>query len=364
MSQNTIANVIQLRCQKIVSKHIDIENLGKDKNNKLFSIIEEYVQNVNPKLKNKILQNYFSFSIYNTDPYLISHTEGKKFVTLIKDDLLENMPHVIELNPGFGLLTECLLQAGVPFLNLYERNNDFYSDLYNLYKKYPKRFNLRKANLFKISKMLNLHSTSTFHTNICELLSNIPERKWEENTCMQVIGTTTKTLFLRHLIMSVLFQSGFMLYGRPTFYLAISPYVWNKFAQLGNRINTTHIMFDILFDYKILGTLDRNAFIPWEKRKLRNKSISQNYDIDVLFVTKLEPKPNLYTIFGGKNNLIHFWHFVRHHFYKPSQRVIPALEKIIPGCGIKLISKLYTVTTVNIDTFRLVNLSKIFVSIV
>lgn len=194
--------------------------------NKISSVYEKYIQHVNPKFRNKVLQNYMSLNIDDSDPYLISREIGKDFVTLIKDDLLKYMSHIAELNPGFGLLTENLLQAGIPFLNLYEKYSEFYPELHILSTKFPNRFNVRKANLFRISKMLNLNDTGTADINICSILNNIPQKKWEEDSCMQLIGTTTKHVFIRHLIISTVFQTGFMMYGRPIFYLALSPSVW------------------------------------------------------------------------------------------------------------------------------------------
>ncbi|CAK9822620.1 Dimethyladenosine transferase 2, mitochondrial [Anthophora retusa] len=340
------SSVVQFKYQKVESTDVNLENLTNNnfsKLSKLYPIIDD-LKNINPKYRNKVLQNYLSFNIFNTDLYLINRKESEKFVTLIKDDLFKEMSHVIEINPGFGLLTESLLEAGIPFLTLYEKNNDFYSDLHNLYMKYPKRFVLKKANLFKMSKTLNSHNFTT-SVGIAELLKNVPKKKWDESTCIQMIGTTTSSLFLKHLIMSALFQSSFMSCGRASFYFAMSPFIWNKCTTFGHRLNTTYIMFNTLFNYKMFGTLDRNAFIPWQKKVTVRKNTNQSRNCHVLYVVKLEPKTNIHTMFGDKENLIDFWYFIRHHFYVPSQRIIPALEKHIPNCGIRLIQKNYNIFT-------------------
>ncbi|CAL7949585.1 unnamed protein product [Xylocopa violacea] len=316
-------------------------------NNQIPSIFYKHLKNVNWKIRNKILQNYLTLSKNMADPCLISSKVGNNFVALIKDDLLENLCHVIELNPGFGILTESLLKAGVPFINLYEKYNEFYPELHNLSEKYPNRVNIKRVNLLKMSKILNLCSTSESDTGLGELMDNVIQRNWEDKSCMQIIGTTTKVMFIRHLIISVVFQTGFMMYGRPIFYLALPPSILNKFTYPSKQITTNRIMFHILFDYKIFGTLDRKGFIPWLKNT-KAKNNNRNHIVDdskVLYVVKLEPKSNLFTLFNGKENVLYFWHFIRHHFYKPSLRVIPAMEKIIPGCGIKLIKKNYTIFT-------------------
>lgn len=85
-------------------------------------------------------------------------------------------------------------------------------------------------------------------------------------------------------------------------------------------------MFNILFNYEIYGTLDRKAFIPQYKSKKAKRKKATKDDNSVLNVIKIEPKPDLFTLFKTKKNLIYFWHFVRYNFYKPKTRVIPTLE--------------------------------------
>ncbi|XP_018372850.1 PREDICTED: dimethyladenosine transferase 2, mitochondrial isoform X2 [Trachymyrmex cornetzi] len=89
------------------------------------------------------------------------------------------------------------------------------------------------------------------------------------------------------------------------------------------------------------------AFIPWSKKKQYKRkssvlSAKQNYE--QLYVIKLEPKADIYAQLSPKD-WITFSYFVRHHMQKRRTRVIPALEKWIPDCGIRLIAKDYTIYT-------------------
>ncbi|XP_068982609.1 dimethyladenosine transferase 2, mitochondrial [Bombus flavifrons] len=306
---------------------------------------------MNPIFKEKVIKNYLSLKVNKVDPYLINDDVSNKFSTLIKDDLLENMCYVIELNPGHGLLTRRLLEAGVPFMHLYENHGAFYHELQNLEVIFPNQVKITKANLLKIPKMLNLnkacHAFNSPNIHLCELYNNIPKRKWEDKSCMQVIGTVIEPLFLRHLLLSVVFQTGFMMHGRTIFYLALSPSIWNKFTCFNKRNLTSYTMFNVLFNSTMFGTLDRKGFLPWQQitRKLKTKKFILEDDIELLYVVKLEPNSNLLSLFGGREHLIYFWHFARHYLYKPSSRVIPTLEKIIPGFGERLIKKNYNIFT-------------------
>lgn len=217
-----------------ISCIIQVRKLHNDVTHSLTKIsatLSEYLNGMNPIFKEKVIKNYLSLKVNKVDPYLINDDVSNEFSTLIKDDLLENMCYVIELNPGHGLLTRRLLEAGVPFMHLYENHGRFYHELQNLEVIFPNRVKITRANLLKMHKMLDINKACSVsnspNIHLCELYNNIPKRKWEDKSCMQVIGTVIEPLFLRHLLLSVVFQTGFMMHGRTIFYLALSPSIWN-----------------------------------------------------------------------------------------------------------------------------------------
>lgn len=348
---------MQLPQYKDNSNYLHTEN---DKINKIPLALFKYLNHTNPIFRDKIIKDYLSLNVNKADPYLINDNVSDEFTTLIKDDLLENMCYVIELNPGYGLLTRRLLEAGVSFIHLYENHSKFYHELQNLKEIFPNRVNITQANLLKMSKMLNLNSSFNVsqmsNIRLCEIYNNVPKRKWEEKSCMQVIGAVTRSVFIRHLLISVIFQTGFMMHGRTIFYLALPPSLWNKLISHGKRNLTLYTMFNILFNSTMFGTLDRQGFLPWQQtKKLKTKKFTFVEDDELFYVVKLEPKSNLLSLFGGREQLIYFWHFVRHCTYIPSLKIIPTLEKIIPGFGVRLIEKNYNIFT----QFKELNINQI-----
>lgn len=98
-------------------------------------------------------------------------------------------------------------------------------------------------------------------------------------------------------------------------------------AYQGKGSLITYVMFNTLFNYKVFGTLDRKGFLPWQKKKKLRKNYKHvEIDNNLYYVVKLEPKPDIFTLFGEKENIINFWHFIRHNLYKPSSKIIPTLE--------------------------------------
>lgn len=88
-------------------------------------------------------------------------------------------------------------------------------------------------------------------------------------------------------------------------------------------------MFQTMFNYKLLGTLNRKAFLPWPrqnnkiKHKLARTRAKQDYE--QINVIKVEPKIDLYSQLPLED-WITFSYFVKHHMKKRSHRVIPELE--------------------------------------
>ena len=306
---------MQLSQYKNNSNYLHTEN---DEIKNIPLALSEYLNDMNPIFRKKVIKDYLSLKVNRADPYLINDNVSNEFTRLIKDDLLENMCYVIELNPGYGLLTR------------------------------------RMSKMSGLNNSYDMPNKPNIH--LCKLYNNVPKREWEEESCMQIIGTVTKSIFIRHLVISVIFQTGFMMHGRPIFYLALSPSIWNYIKCDAKRSSTLYIMFNILFNATMFGTLDRKGFLPWQQiRKVKTRTLTFEDDNQLLYVVKLEPNSNLLSLFGGREQLIYFWHFVRFCFYRPSLRIIPTLERIIPGFGERLIEQDYNIFT----QFKELNINQI-----
>ncbi|XP_076284583.1 mitochondrial transcription factor B2 isoform X2 [Lasioglossum baleicum] len=240
---------------------------------------------------------------------------------------------------------------------MYEKETRFSDTLNKLCSEFPNKLSLQKADLYTISKSMHIDNINNNTQNTYDLLNNVQHKQWSDDSCMQIIGATNRVSFIRHLILSTVFQSCFMSYGRPIFYLTIPPSIWNKFTS--SVIRSSSIMFQTIFDYHVFGKVDRKAFIPWNKGKIKKKltkhvhklsptRVEENTpdeDLSYLYVVKIEPKSKTLISTHGKEDLLYFWYFVRHNLYKPTVRVIPSMEKLIPGCGVRLIAMNFNLFT-------------------
>lgn len=196
----------------------------------------KYVKNINPEFAKVCPLNYFSKVKTFNNLYLFDRDTAKQFVMLIIDDLLKNTSFVMETNPGLGILTDELLKANVPFIHLYEDDVKFHPFLRNLQEKYPHRIDLKSQNLKTIYKYMYLEGI-TDKKVYSEIFRGIKQKKWEEETCLQMISNITNAKFIKNLIFDVVYKNSFTAYGRPSFYITIPPSFW----KVNRNINTYKI---------------------------------------------------------------------------------------------------------------------------
>lgn len=359
--EETTTKVRKKRTRKI--NVLDYIEQSVIRNKEMLDLVN-YIQKVNPDIMDVIRSmRYGTFRKGDANIlHLIDKDTAARYVSLIGDDLSRNMCYVAELNPGFGVLTQELLKADVPLIHLYEGNAKLHKILETVCTKYPGRLSLmpfKNSNLFGVARTIyedkiNDEKMSRYQNRF----KAIESKNWEDETYMQVIGASDSKDLFTFIISSLIFRNGFMCHGRPSFYIAILPSLWHRYDIDTRRINRKRytyakVMFQLMFNYEFLGTLNRKAFIPWAKRKYQHKSRQlvtptllpkQDVQDDQMYVIKLEPKADLYSQLSRKE-WITFSYFVKHHMQARSNRVIPSLERWIPNCGIKLIAKDYTIYT-------------------
>ncbi|XP_072742687.1 dimethyladenosine transferase 2, mitochondrial [Anoplolepis gracilipes] len=333
--------------EEIKLKMIKMKRKSMLDDKEIFDIIN-YVHSVNPDLMNVCIKQLKLCKTGVEVLYFIDRGTAAKYVSLIKDDLLKNTCFVAELNPGYGVLTTELLKVDVPLIHLYEAKKELHPILKTIHNMYPGRLNLRNVNLLSIYKMFHKFKEETFQQQIFQ---GVESKKWENETSMQIVGAMPNKSFFPCLIQNLISRSFFMSYGRPVFYFALPPSLWQKYIcdNSNGRVYTfSKVMFQTMFNYELLGTLSRNAFLPWPRKNNKVKhSITRMWakqDYEQINVVKIEPKPDLYSQLSPEDWKT-FSYFVRHHMQKRCNRMIPELEKWVPGCGIRLIAKDYTIFT-------------------
>ncbi|XP_077300370.1 mitochondrial transcription factor B2 [Arctopsyche grandis] len=275
--------------------------------------------------------------------YVASESAAKRLISHLKPCLEKSTPeNLLEINPGFGYLTKELLDLHFPKINLYETSSNYEQFLMKLQKQYPNRLQYKIEDFFGMWRMSFLDKLDSGN-RIEKLFDSIETKPWESECIITGIGCTPSLSFVKHLIMSIIFQNSLISLGRPEFYLLMSPldYISLKIVD-ENTVNyrATPVVFNTLFEHQMITKLPRKDYLPQhviKPTKVNTKKAELiNSEKDYIYLVHICAKEKLPC---PKENLPLFWYFCKHHLRNREYRIIPKLEEWIPGCGIWLITE-------------------------
>ncbi|XP_037040482.1 dimethyladenosine transferase 2, mitochondrial isoform X2 [Bradysia coprophila] len=236
----------------------------------------------------------------------------------------------VETNPGLGLLTKLLVQSDITDLRLFEAHSEFSDDL--------------QRSLY-VDQL-------TGGNRIDRTLSGLPSTEWENDTNFTLFGATGSSSFFWHLINSIVYQNSILALGRCEMYMVMPSLTYMTLAGSNSSAlqyyRSLSILFQIFFEYQLLDKFPRADFLPHLKNpprvgklnfRLRNnvKGIQlATVDPELMYFVKIVPRSDLYECCPPKQ-IQELWHFICLHCFARQNRIIPLLEKWIPGCGARLL---------------------------
>ncbi|XP_023163779.1 dimethyladenosine transferase 2, mitochondrial [Drosophila hydei] len=252
---------------------------------------------------------------------------------------------VMELNPGPGHFTRHLLDRETQFrkIILVESMEYFMPRLQELHALYPERVKVRYGDFVSLWKLAFMDKMDS-GTRLIDMLGDVPRTAFNEDINMLVFGAVGSYPFFKHLINSLIFQTSLYNLGRCEMILALPPPIYihltcsNKIGYLIYR--SASVLFQILFEHRFIAKVPRESFLPVQadynltkSSKLgKVKSINPEY----LYLVKFVPRRNLHEICPVQD-LPALWFFIKQNFVSRRNRIIPNLEKWVPGCGPRLI---------------------------
>ncbi|XP_069688697.1 dimethyladenosine transferase 2, mitochondrial [Periplaneta americana] len=284
--------------------------------------------------------------------YAIDSDVANKLVELIGQDVVKGGVPVYEANPGLGLISKHLLNAGVQRLCVCEPSPSFSQQMKDLKNAFPERVKDIKMDIFALGKMTYLDNVDG-GSRIQTLFQEVPKADWTDDPVVKIIGVVPSQTFIKYLIRSHTFQAGLFSYGRPELYLLMSPqlyfYLTCKPSDGNFLYRYISVLFQLTFQWSLLDKLPRKAFLPWENipsiKKRSKLTKMRSIDPDVLYLVKIVPRHDFFKSVVPVDQLPSLWYFVRHNMMSRKNRVIPQLEKWIPGCGPRIITGGMTIHT-------------------
>ena len=285
--------------------------------------------------------------------YLVDEEVARDIASDILDNIGErrNTP-IFEINPGIGALSKELLLGGVNCLHLCEHSKLFYRKMEMLLADFPTKTHLLQQDLLSLSK-LSFLDKQVGGSRIEEVFRNVSKVNWNDYPPMIIVGAVPSLAFIRYLIYCHIHQTSILTYGRPELYVVMSPSHYFYLASGKNDgylyYRSLTVLFQLIFQFNVLRKVPRKAFLPWETKRCLKKGAklhkAQCIDPEFLYLVKIVPHRDFFERVVKVEELHQFWYFIFHHMVSRKNRVIPQLEKWIPGCGPRLITCDMTIFT-------------------
>lgn len=276
--------------------------------------------------------------------YLMNEDVGKIIINSISNELLEGNKCIIEANPGFGFITKHLISLDCLKIKVFEPDPYFKDYIKNIELCHPDKLDVYNKNLSYLFKS-GLRGKEGPRINLQEVIRPMELKEWGDECSIKIIGSCPNNLFLRQYVMNIIFQKEFFQFGRPQLFFLLNPKIYAALNPQNNIMKTFPILFNIFFDIDYVLSVDRRDFLPWFDIKL-SKSFKKYIisDIDQMILVRITGKKDLLERIGGAQNLISLWFFLTQLCKSTRNRVIPSIEKWIPGLGYRLLLS-------GIDTF-------------
>uniref|UniRef100_A0A0A1X1H7 rRNA adenine N(6)-methyltransferase n=1 Tax=Zeugodacus cucurbitae TaxID=28588 RepID=A0A0A1X1H7_ZEUCU len=251
----------------------------------------------------------------------------------------------IEMNPGIGLFTRKLLNRDdrLNKIILVESMEHFLPGLHDFHTLYPERVKVKHSDFVSMWK-LSFQDRMDNGTRVSDLLSDLPKREFNEDPSCLLFGAVGCYDFIKHLVNSIIFQNGLFSWGRMEMYLAVPPPTYIHMTctnEVGYMIyRSTSMLFQMLFEYRYITRLPREHFLPnqSENKIIKGSRLKkvQSINPEYLYLVRIVPRRNFFDLCPIAD-LQALWYFVKQNCISRRNRVIPNLEKWVPGCGPRLI---------------------------
>lgn len=253
----------------------------------------------------------------------------------------------IEMNPGIGLFTRKLLNKydRLNKIILIEPMEHFLPALHEFHTLYPERVKVKHNDIVSLWK-LSFQDRMDNGTRVSDMLSDLPKREYNEDPTALLFGGVGCYDFFKHLINSIIFQNGLFSWGRMEMFLAVPPPIYIHLTcnnDIGYLIyRSTSMLFQMIFEYRFITQLPREYFLPnqIEHKIIKGSRLKrvQSVNPEYLYLVRIVPRRNFLDLCPIED-LQALWYFVKQNCVSRRNRIIPNLEKWIPGCGPRLIIK-------------------------
>ncbi|XP_064485054.1 dimethyladenosine transferase 2, mitochondrial-like isoform X2 [Ornithodoros turicata] len=267
------------------------------------------------------------------DPEHIYHVHSAAVELLVKNvNPTSEEALIFEANPGPGVLTKALLEAGIPQLRVFEKIPVFVGHL---------ELDIVREDFLRLAS-ISASDEYGVTERTSQLLRGVPHLPWKNEPVVRVVGTLSRkkeVTFLRFLLHVLPQRASIFAVGRIDFLLFISGLEYTYITSTNKdlrRYRGISVLYKLFFDIQVIDKVPRRLFLPLPP-KWKPKPNNVAVDHDNLFLVRLTPRSDLFELLTPPERLLELVFFIRQNMVKRTAYVIPTLEKWIPGCGPRLI---------------------------
>ncbi|XP_055911186.1 dimethyladenosine transferase 2, mitochondrial [Eupeodes corollae] len=272
---------------------------------------------------------------------------NQKGADIIADAL---KPHIsaestlLEFNPGIGLMTQKFVDWKLfKKIILIEQTKLNNKRLINICQQNNQECSLKRGDFINLWKIV-FQDKIDDGSRVANLLADVPKKLYADDPNMVVFGAVGSYVFFKHLINSIVFQNSLFSFGRSELYLVMPPAIYVHLTcsnEIGYMIyRSSSMLFQMMFEHKFITKLPREYFLPRQAEYKFKKSGKldkvNSINPDGLYLVKIVPRRNFYE-FCAPADVQALWYFVKQNCVSRRNRIIPNLEKYVPGCGPRLI---------------------------
>nr|XP_014284228.1 dimethyladenosine transferase 2, mitochondrial [Halyomorpha halys] len=343
-----------------VSKNKEKVHTRTNKQKILNHLNTAFFKNESEKLNDKLFLSGLKLHFL----YLMNEEVAKMIIDSVGNELQEGNKCIIEANPGFGFITRHLISLNCGKVKVFEPDTYFHNFMTQFALQHPDKLDVYAKNLnFLFSHGFREKKNQRIYLE--DIIDPTEPKDWSDDYPIKIIGSCPNGLFLNQYINSIIFQQGFFLLGRPQLFLLLDSKTYSLLSPQNNIMKTFPILLKIFFDIDYVLSVDKRDFLPWFDIKLKKakKNIIIS-DIDQLILVKITGRKNSFERIGGSQNLKSLWFFLTQLCKASKTRVIPSIEKWVPGLGYRLLlSGIDTFTEINdLDTEKVLDLFLTFSS--
>lgn len=272
-------------------------------------------------------------------PYLLDDAVARDIAKYVWEHT-SNDACVFEANPGPGILSRALMKSGIPRLRVFEKDENYLAALEELTSSYPNSFEVIREDIMLLPKLETKDTYDGPEEADSVFFKGIQKHPWHEDPPMSfvaVVADQKSVNFMRSMLAKISLMSSFFTFGRCQFFLVLSgkeyTYITAKPKKNLDKYRSSTVLYNIFFDINFIkevpGSCLSSVHLPLKQRV--------KWEASNLHFVHLVPKADMFESVAPANALPELYYFVRHHMTKRTDYVIPAMEKWIPRCGLRLI---------------------------